>query len=61
MLTVAGLHVPGIPSFDLAGRTGADAPVQMAGIAVNAGITCGSMVIIKVPVVAHCPASGVKV
>lgn len=41
LLTVAGLHVPVIPLFDVAGSTGAVVPAQNAGIAVNEGTKIG--------------------
>ena len=61
VLIVAGLQVPVIPLFDVVGRTGAVLFWQSGPIAVNVGVTCGSMVMLKVAVVAHCPADGVKV
>ena len=53
MSTVAGLHVPGIPLLDVAGNTGAAAPLQIAGIAVKVGIVCGLTVTVSVEEVAH--------
>jgi hypothetical protein len=58
---VAGFHVPGIPLLDVAGSVGALEFWQSGPIAVNVGVTCGSMVMLRVAVVAHCPAAGVKV
>ena len=37
LLTVAGDHVPVIPSNEIVGKTGAAEPLQMAGIAENVG------------------------
>ena len=61
MSTAAGLHVPGIPLLDVVGSTGAADPLQIAGTAVNVGVTCGLTVTVSVAVVAHCPAAGVNV
>ena len=58
---VAGLHVPVIPLFDVVGRTGAVLFWQSGPIAVNVGVICELIVMLKVAVVAHCPADGVKV
>ena len=60
MLTIAGFHVPVIPSFEVNGRIGAIAPVQIAVARVKVGVTFGLTVTDSVPAVAHCPASGVK-
>ena len=60
LLTVAGLQVPVIPSFDVRGRTGGVAPAQIAVITEKVGVTTGLTVMVRVWVVAHCPASGVK-
>ena len=61
VLMVAGLHVPGIPLFDVVGKVGAALFWQSGPIQVNVGVICGSIVTLKVAVVAHCPADGVKV
>ena len=60
LLTIAGFQVPVIPSFEVSGRIGARAPVQIAVASVNVGVTFGLTVTERVTVVAHCPASGVK-
>ena len=60
VLTI-GLHVPVIPFKDVPGKTGADAPWQTGAIDEKAGIVGAMIVIFFVAVVAHCPASGVKV
>ena len=61
LLTVAGLHVPLIPLVELAGNIGAVVPLQKAGIAAKVGVVGVVTVVVKVAVVAHCPAVGVKV
>ena len=57
----AGDHVPEIPLFDVVGKAAKVAPEQMGATAVKVGVTCGLTVMVKVVVVAHCPALGVKV
>lgn len=57
------LHVPVIPLFEVVGSDGGVDPAQIL-IAVpklNAGVIIGFTVTTKFAVVAHCPASGVKV
>ena len=61
MLTAAGLQVPVIPLVEVAGSTGAVDPEQIGAIAAKVGVTFGFTVTVKVVVVAHCPALGVKV
>jgi hypothetical protein len=61
VLIVAGLHEPLMPLFDVAGKAGAAEFWQSGPIAVNVGVICGLIVMLSVPVVAHCPAAGVKV
>ena len=61
VLMVAGLHVPVIPLFDVAGSVGAVLFWQSGPIAVNVGVICGSTIMVSVVVIAHCPADGVKV
>ena len=61
VLIVAGLHVPGIPLFDVAGRAGAVLFWHSGPIAVKVGVICGSTVMLSVAVIAHWPADGVKV
>ena len=60
MLT-AGLHVPGIPLIEMAGRTGAADPLQMVAGVVKVGTVCAFTVTVIVAVVAHWPAAGVNV
>jgi hypothetical protein len=50
-----------IPLLAVAGKRGATSPLQNGGIAVKVGVVGGVMVVVKVAVVAHCPAFGVKV
>ena len=57
----AGAHVPDIPLFDVVGKAAKVAPEQIGATAVKVGVTCGLTVMVKVVVVAHCPAFGVKV
>ena len=57
----AGDQVPEIPLFDVVGNAAKVSPEQMGATAVKVGVTCGFTVMVKVVVVAHCPAFGVKV
>ncbi|MCZ8189773.1 MAG: hypothetical protein O9326_08520 [Microcystis sp. LE19-338.1B] len=61
VLLSAGAHVPEIPLFDVVGKATTVAPAQIGATAVKVGVTCGLTVMVKVVVVAHCPAVGVKV
>ena len=61
MLTIAGLQVPVTPSFELTGRIGAVAPVQITWAIVKVGATVGITVTVRLVSAAHKPASGVKV
>lgn len=61
MLTVAGDHVPVIPSLDVPGNIGAVPPLQMGVDAAKVGVTFGVTVCVIVTGAAHCPAAGVKV
>ena len=47
--------------FDVVGKAAKVAPAQMGATAVKVGVTCGLTVMVKVVVVVHCPALGVKV
>jgi hypothetical protein len=58
---VAGLHVPVTPLVDVVGSVGAVLFWHSGPIAVNVGVTCGSIVMLSDAVVAHCPAAGVNV
>ncbi len=57
----AGDQVPLNPLLEIVGNVAKGAPEQMAVTAVNVGIAGGPTEIVKVVVVAHCPAVGVKV
>jgi hypothetical protein len=60
--TEAGDQVPVIPLLEVVGRTGADEPLHIDGMVLNAGtIPPAVTVTVSVVVVAHCPALGVKV
>jgi hypothetical protein len=61
VLITAGFHVPMMPLLEVDGSAGAAEFWQSAAIDVNVGVICGLIVILKVAVVAHCPAAGVKV
>jgi hypothetical protein len=61
LLTVAGLQVPVIPLIDVVGKTGAIAPLHIAGTAANVGVTFGVTVTFNVVVVAQTPLIGVNV
>ena len=61
MLTRAGLQVPVKLLLEVADKAGAVSLAQIGAIALNVGIIFGLTVTVKVVVVAHCPASGVKV
>ena len=57
----AGAQVPVIPLLDVVGSAVSVAPEQMGATAVNVGVIFGLTVMVKVVVVAHCPATGVNV
>ena len=61
VLLSAGAHVPVIPLLEVVGNGDKVAPEHIGATAVNVGVTFGLTVIVKVAVVAHCPAAGVKV
>ena len=61
VVMVAGLHVPVIPLFDVAGNAGGIPFWHSGPICVNAGMICALTVTLSVVVVAHCPAFGVNV
>ena len=61
MLLMVGLQVPVMPLTEVVGRTGMTEPEQYGPIAANTGVTFSLIVMVKVAVVAHWPASGVKV
>ena len=57
----AGAHEPVMPLLDVVGNGDKVAPEQMGATALNVGVMFGLTVIVKVVVVAHCPAVGVNV
>ena len=57
----AGDQVPVMPLLDVVGNADKVAPEQMGATAVKVGVIFGLTVIVKVVVVAHCPAVGVNV
>ena len=57
----AGAQVPVMPLLEVVGSAVSVAPEQMGATAVNVGVMFGFTVIVKVVVVAHRPAVGVKV
>jgi len=61
VLIVAGLHVPAMPLFEVAGNVGAVLFWQSGPICVNVGVICALIVMLSDAVVAHCPADGVNV
>ncbi|KAF5030964.1 hypothetical protein DSECCO2_632680 [anaerobic digester metagenome] len=61
VLMVAGFQEPVMPLSEISGRVGAVLFWQSGPICANAGVTSSSTVTSRVAVVAHCPASGVKV
>ena len=61
VLSIAGDHVPVMPLLDVVGKVLIVAPEQKGPTTANVGVIFGVMVIVKVAVVAHCPAVGVKV
>ena len=50
-----------IPLLEVVGKAVRVAPEHIGATAVNVGVTLGLTVIVKVVVVAHCPAVGVNV
>ena len=61
LLTTAGDQVPVMPLSDVVGNVGATEPEQIGATAAKVGVTLGFTVTDNVVVVAHWPASGVKV
>jgi len=61
VLSKAGAQVPVIPLLEVVANGARVVPAQIGATAVNVGVTFGLTVIVKVVVVAHCPAAGVKV
>ena len=61
VLFKAGAHVPVMPLLEVVGKAVNVAPEQIGATAVKVGVTFGLTVMVKVAVVAHCPAVGVNV
>ena len=57
----AGAQVPVIPLVDVVGSAAKAAPEHIGATAAKVGVIFGLTVIVKVVVVAHSPAVGVKV
>jgi hypothetical protein len=60
---VAGLQLPVIPLLEVVTNAGTVPPAQIDKLVpkLNVGVTMGFTVTVKLAVVAHCPAVGVKV
>ena len=50
-----------MPLLEVVGNADRVAPLQIGATTLKVGVTFGLTVIVKVAVVAHCPAVGVKV
>ena len=61
VLFKAGAQVPIMPLPDVVGNAASVVPEQIGATGVNVGVTFGSTVMVRVVVVAHCPAAGVNV
>jgi hypothetical protein len=61
VLSNVGAQVPVNPLLEVVGKADKVAPEQIGATAVNVGVIFELTVIVKVVVVAHCPAVGVKV
>jgi hypothetical protein len=61
VLSNAGDHVPLIPLVDVVGNGASASPEQIAATAAKVGVINGLTVMVKVVVIAHCPAVGVNV
>ena len=61
VLLIAGAQVPVIPLFDVVGNAVSGSPEQIGATAIKVGVIFGLTVMVRVVVVAHCPAAGVKV
>jgi hypothetical protein len=60
VLMVAGLHVPVIPLFEVAGNTGAAAFKHKGPTWVNTGLICVAIVTSNLVSPAHCPGLAVN-
>ena len=63
MSTVEGTHIPVMPLFEVPGKTGVAAPLQIDRDVpkLNNGVTGAFIVTLNTAVVAHWPAAGVNV
>ena len=61
VLLIAGVQVPVMPLFEVAGRAASGSALQIAGTGVKVGVIFGFTVIVNVVVVAHNPDVGVNV
>ena len=63
LLTEDGLHTPAIPFRDVPGKAGTVPPEHMESDVpkLNVGVMLGLTVTVKVALVAHGPAAGVKI
>jgi len=61
VLLSAGAHAPVMPLLDVVGKAPSGSPEQMGATAVKVGMMFGLTVMVRVVVVAHCPAAGVNV
>ncbi len=57
----AGVQLPAMPSMEVVGKADKASPEQIAATGVKVGVMFGLTVMVKVVVVAHCPAVGVMV
>ena len=57
----AGVHVPVMLLSEVVGKAASVAPEQIAATGLKPGVTGELTVMVKVVVVAHCPAAGVNV
>ena len=57
----AGAQLPVIPLLEVVGSADKVAPEHIGATALNVGVMFGFTTIVRVVVVAHCPAVGVKV
>ena len=61
VLSNAGDQVPVMPLSEVVGNGDKGVPAQIAATGLKLGVTGALTVIVRVVVVAHCPASGVNV
>ena len=61
VLFKTGAQMPVIPLLEVVGNGARAAPEQIEAPGLNVGVTFGVTVMVKVVVVAHCPAVGVNV